>query len=154
MSPSGSVVVLSTTTVIVISITSLLVAVLCGFLVGMMVQRAINRKMRLDSNAVLADDLLPTSVTHTSELTPVYEDILPPKNRRKLNFKHMDQFHSREINHLSACLYLAIVIRTLRSSFIFFIINFMLNTITIVWLSHNPLPTTALGVLHHQHGTS
>ncbi len=64
MPPSGSVVVLSTTTVIVISITSLLVAVLfptCGFLVGMMVQRAINRKMRLDHNAVLADDPLPTS---------------------------------------------------------------------------------------------
>ncbi len=73
MSPSGSVVVLSTTTVIVMSITSLLVAFLfstCGFLVGMMVQTAINRKMRLDSNAVLADDPLPTSVTHTSELTP------------------------------------------------------------------------------------
>ncbi len=66
--------------------------------------------MRLDSNAV-ADDPLPTSVTHTSELTPLYEDI---KNfyhqRRKLNFKHMDQFHSREINNLSACLYLSTVI--------------------------------------------
>ncbi len=23
---------------------------------------------------------------------------------------------------------------------------------TLVWLSHDPLPTTALGVLHHQHG--
>ncbi len=33
--------------------------------------------MRLDSNAVLADHPLPTSVTHTSELTPVYEEILP-----------------------------------------------------------------------------
>ena len=43
------------TTVIAISITSLLVAVLfstCGFLVGMMVPRAIYRyQMRLDSNA-------------------------------------------------------------------------------------------------------
>ncbi len=87
MSPSGSVVVLSTTTVIVISITSLLVAVLfptCGFLVGMMVQRAINRKMRLDSNAVLADD---SSVTHTSELTPVYEDILPPEKQKKIELQ-------------------------------------------------------------------
>ncbi len=60
MSPSDSVVVLSTTAVIVISITSLLVvAVLfsaCGFMVGMMVQRAIYKykgKMRLDSTAVL-----------------------------------------------------------------------------------------------------
>ncbi len=90
MSPSGSVVVLSTTTVIVISITSLLVAVLfptCGFLVGMMVQRAINRKMRLDSNAVLADYPLPTSVTHTSELTPVYEDILPPEKQKKIELQ-------------------------------------------------------------------
>ncbi len=32
--------------------------------------------MRLNSNAVLADD---PSVTHTPELTPVYEDILPPE---------------------------------------------------------------------------
>ncbi len=75
-----------TTTVIAISITSLLVvAVLfftCGFIVGIMVQRAIYKykgKMRLDSNTVLANDPLPTSVTHTSELTPVYEDILPPE---------------------------------------------------------------------------
>ncbi len=84
MSPSGSVVVLSTTTVIVISITSLLVAFLfptCGFLVGMMVQRAINR---LDSNAVLADDPLPTSVT---QLTPVYEDILAPEKKRKIELQ-------------------------------------------------------------------
>ncbi len=36
--------------------------------------------MRLDSNAVLADDPLPTSVTHTSELTP---DILPPEKQKK-----------------------------------------------------------------------
>ena len=87
MSPSGSVVVLSTTTFIVISITSLLVAILfptCGFLVGMMVQRAINRKMRLDSNAVLADDPLPTSVT---QLTPVYEDILPPEKQKKIELQ-------------------------------------------------------------------
>ncbi len=94
MSSSDSVVVLSTTTVIVISITSLLVvAVLfstCGFLVGMMVQRAIYKykgKMRLDSNAVLADDPLPTSVTHTSELTPVYEDILLPEKQKKIELK-------------------------------------------------------------------
>ncbi len=87
MSSSGSVVVLSTTTVIVISITSLLVAVLfpiCGFLVGMMVQRAINRKMRLDSTAVLADDPLPTSVI---QLTPVYEDILPPEKQKKIKLQ-------------------------------------------------------------------
>ncbi len=57
----------------------------CGFLVGMMVQRAINRKMRLDSNAVLADDPLPTSVT---QLTPVYEeDILPPEKQKKIELQ-------------------------------------------------------------------
>ncbi len=53
----------------------------------MMVQRAIYKykgKMRLDSNAVLAVDPLPTSVTHTSELTPVYEDILPPEKQKKI----------------------------------------------------------------------
>ncbi len=90
MSPSDSVVVLSTTTVIAISITSLLVVSVifstCGFLVvGMMVQRAIYKykgKMRLNYNAVLVDDPLPTSVTHTSELTPVYEDILPPEKQK------------------------------------------------------------------------
>ncbi len=41
-------------------------------LVGMMVQRAIYKYKGKDSNAVLGDDLLPTSVTHTSELTPGY----------------------------------------------------------------------------------
>ncbi len=90
VSPSGSVIVLSTTTFIVISITSLLLFSTCGFLVGIMVQRAIykyNGKMRLDSNAVLADDPLPTSVTHTSELTPVYEDILPPDKNKKLELQ-------------------------------------------------------------------
>ncbi len=90
-STSDSVVVLtlsSTTTVIAISITSLLVvAVLfstCRIIVGMMVQRAIYKykgKRRLDSNEVLADDPLPTSVTHISELTPVYEDIQPPEKQ-------------------------------------------------------------------------
>ena len=45
------------------------------------------RKMRLDSNAVLADDPLPTSVTHTSELTPVYEDILPPEKKKKIELQ-------------------------------------------------------------------
>ena len=29
------------------------------------------------------EDPLPTSVTHTSELTPVYEDILPPEKQIK-----------------------------------------------------------------------
>ncbi len=42
------------------------------------------RKMRLDSNAVLP---LPTSVTHTSELTPVYEDILPPEKNKKIELQ-------------------------------------------------------------------
>ena len=72
-SPSDSVVVLSTTTVIAVSITSLLVVAVifstCGFLVGMMVRRAIYKykgKMRLDSNA--GDDPSPTSVTHTSSV--------------------------------------------------------------------------------------
>ncbi len=54
----------------------------CGVIFGMIVQRAIYRyegKMRLDSNAVLAVDPLPTCVTHTSELTTVYEDILSPE---------------------------------------------------------------------------
>ncbi len=47
------------------------------------------RKMRLNSNAVLADDLLPTSVTHTSELTPEYEDILDlsPKEQKKIELQ-------------------------------------------------------------------
>ncbi len=56
--------------------------------------------MRLDSNAVLADDPLLTSVTHTSELIPMYEDILPPE-KQKWNFKEtlrMDQY----LQHLSA----------------------------------------------------
>ncbi len=94
MSPSGSVVVLSTTTVIVVSITSLLVVALlfstCGFIVGMMFQRAIYKykgKMRLDSTAVLGGDPLPTSVTHTSKLTPVYEDILPPEKLKKIELQ-------------------------------------------------------------------
>ncbi len=39
--------------------------------------------MRSDSN-VLGNDPLPTSVTHTSELTPMYEDFLPPEIQ---NFK-------------------------------------------------------------------
>ena len=34
--------------------------------------------MQPNSNAVLGDD---PSVTHTSELTPVYEDILPPEKQ-------------------------------------------------------------------------
>ena len=99
--------------VIAISITSLLVAVLfstCGFLVGMMVQRAIYKykgKMRLDSNAVLADDPLPTSVTHTSELTPVYEDILPPEKRKKIESSRKcciwNWFLSQILKHLSVC---------------------------------------------------
>ena len=78
--------VLSTTTVITIS---LLVAVLlytCGVITGLLIQRLRykhHRKMRLDSNAVMVDDPLPTSVTHTSELTPVYEDILPPEKQIK-----------------------------------------------------------------------
>ena len=90
VSPPGSVVVLSITTVTVISITSLLLFSTCGFLVGMMVQRAINKykgKSRLDSTAVLADYPLPTSVTHTSELTPVYEDILPPEKQKKIELQ-------------------------------------------------------------------
>ncbi len=36
--------------------------------------------MRLDSNAMLADDPLPTR-THIFELTPVYEGILPEKQK-------------------------------------------------------------------------
>ncbi len=67
----------------------------CGFLVGMMVQRAIYKykgKMRLDSNAVLADDPLPTNVTHTSKLTPEYEDILPPEEQNFKKTLHMDQY--------------------------------------------------------------
>ncbi len=45
--------------------------------------------MRLDSNAVLADDPLPTSVTHTSELTPEYEDILdlPLEKQKKIELQ-------------------------------------------------------------------
>ncbi len=43
--------------------------------------------MRLNSNAVLADDPLPTSVTHTSELTPVYEEILPPEKQKKMEIQ-------------------------------------------------------------------
>ncbi len=31
------------------------------------------------------------------------------------------------------------------------IAEFRTNSLLVVWLSHNPLPTTALGVLHHQH---
>ena len=45
------------------------------------------RKMRLDSNAVLSDDPLPTSGTHTSELTPEYEDILPPERQNEIEFQ-------------------------------------------------------------------
>ena len=41
-----------------------------------------SRKMRLDSNAVLGDDPLPTCVTHISELTPVYEEILTEKQKK------------------------------------------------------------------------
>ncbi len=50
----------------------------------MIVQRAIYRyegKMRLDSNAVLADDPLPT------RLIPVYEDILPPEKQKKIELQ-------------------------------------------------------------------
>ncbi len=58
----------------------------CGIIVGMMVQRAIYKKMRL---AVLADDPLPTSVTHTSELTPEYEDTLdlPPEEQKRIELQ-------------------------------------------------------------------
>ncbi len=38
------------------------------------------RKMR-------ADDPLPTSVTHTSELTPVYEEILQPEEQKKIKLQ-------------------------------------------------------------------
>ncbi len=72
--------------VIVISITSLLVAVLlctCGVMTVLLIQR-LNKHYRKDSNVVLAEDPLPTSVTHTSELTPVYEDILPLKKQIEL----------------------------------------------------------------------
>ncbi len=82
VSPSDSVVILSTTTVITISFSVLLYT--CGVMTVLIIQRLNKhyRKMRLDSNAVLADDPLPTSVTHTSELTPVYEDILPEKKKK------------------------------------------------------------------------
>ncbi len=84
MSPpdSDSVVAISISITVVVIIFST-----CGFIVGMMVQKAIYRhkgKMRL---AVLAENPLPTSVTHTSELTPVYEDILPPVKQRKIEFQ-------------------------------------------------------------------
>ncbi len=78
---------------VVISISITVVAIIfstCGFIVGMMVQRVIYKykgKMRLDSNAVLADDPLPTSVTHTSELTPVYEEILSPEKKKKIELQ-------------------------------------------------------------------
>ncbi len=92
MSLSDSAVVLSKTTVIAISITSLLVVVLlytCGAITVLLIQRLNKhyRKMRL---AVLADDPLPTSVTHTSELAPVYEDILPPEKleENRISRKH------------------------------------------------------------------
>ncbi len=78
---------------VVISISITVVAIIfstCGLLVGMMVQRAIYKyrgKMRLNSNAVLADDPLPIIVTHTSELTPVYEYILPPEKKEKIELQ-------------------------------------------------------------------
>ncbi len=53
----------------------------------MMVRRAIygyKGKIRLNYNAVLADDPLPNGITHTSELTPVYEDILPLEKQKKI----------------------------------------------------------------------
>ena len=56
----------------------------------MMVQKAVNKykgKMRLDSNAVLSEDPLPTSVTRTSEVTPVYEDILPPEKQKRIELQ-------------------------------------------------------------------
>ncbi len=53
---------------------------------ALLIQR-LNRKMRHDSNAVLADDPLPTSVTHTSELIPMYEDILPPEKQRRMELQ-------------------------------------------------------------------
>ncbi len=89
MSPSDSVVVLSTTTVIAML---LLVAVLlytCGVMTVLIIRRLNKhfRKRRLDSNAVLVDDPLPTSVTHTSELTPVYEEILPPEKKKKIELQ-------------------------------------------------------------------
>ncbi len=49
----------------------------------LLIQR-LNRKIRL---AVLADDPLPTSVTHTSELTPVYEEILAPEEQMKMELQ-------------------------------------------------------------------
>ncbi len=78
---------------VVISISITVVAIIfstCGFIVGMMVQRAIYKykgKMRLNSNTVLADDPLPIIVTHTSELTPVYEEILPPEKKKKIELQ-------------------------------------------------------------------
>ncbi len=36
---------------------------------------------------MLADDPLPTSVTHTSELTPVYEEILSPEQKKKIELQ-------------------------------------------------------------------
>ncbi len=36
---------------------------------------------------MFADDPLPTMVTHTSELTPVYEDILPPEKQKKIELQ-------------------------------------------------------------------
>ncbi len=67
LSPSDS----STVTAISVSITSLLVAVLlytCGVMTVLLIQRLNKhyRKMRLNSNAVLTNDPLPSSITHTS----------------------------------------------------------------------------------------
>ncbi len=60
--------------------------------------------MRLDSNAVLADDPLPTSVTHTSEFTPVYEDILPPETKKKIELQENVAYGPVYLLHLSAIL--------------------------------------------------
>ncbi len=46
--------------------------------------KAIYIDTRLDSNAVSVDEPLPTSVTHTSELT---QDILPPEKRKKIELQ-------------------------------------------------------------------
>ncbi len=54
---------------------------------------------KLDSNAVLAEYPLPTSVTHTSELTPVYEDILPPEKQKSKKMFHMHQHLSSNNCH-------------------------------------------------------
>ncbi len=43
--------------------------------------------LQKDETGLLTDEPLPTSVTHTSELTPVYEDILPPEKQKKVELQ-------------------------------------------------------------------